>query len=265
MARSVKGGLGNRLPIINLLGRRDPPVEDPSAALAEFRVVVDGVIVTNPASRVRGDAAVVVKPRRRPRGVRKLGLALDRLDLAVDGRGGLDVGACTGGFTAALLQRGARKVVAVDVGFGQLLGSLAQDDRVVNLERTNVADLTPDLFEDPGVLGRRPELIVADVTKVSLRDVGGQLAEQGIPGSGTDFVGLVKPMFELGIGELPTTSADLHRALELAAAGLAQHGWTIVERIESAVRGHNGAVEFFVHARWDQGRSARSSLQQARV
>lgn len=234
----------HRLPLLDLLGRRDPPVDDPAAALAEFRVTVDGAIATNPASRVRADARVVVKARRQPQGVRKLGLALDRLTVPIEGRRGLDLGACTGGFTLALLQRGIRRVVAVDVGHGQLLGSLQQDPRVVNLERTNVADLTPER------VGGRPGVIVADVTKVALRDVGRQLAERSIPGPATDLVGLVKPMFELARGELPTTAADLAHAADLAARGLADHGWRILDVIESEVRGHGGAVEYFVHARW---------------
>lgn len=243
-------GSGNRLALIDLLHRRDPPLDDPASALAEFRVLVDGAIVTNPAARVRTDAAVVVKGRRQPQGVRKLGLALDRLDVHVEGRLGLDVGACTGGFTMALLRRGARRVAAVDVGYGQLLGSLQQDRRVVNLERTNVADLDPEWLATPDLLGGLPQIIVADVTKIPLRQVGIQLAQRRVPAAGADLVGLIKPMFELAVGVLPTTAADLERAVSLAAAGLAGHGWTVIETIESAVRGHGGAVEYFVHARW---------------
>ncbi len=247
----MRRGSGHRLALVDLLQRRDPPLDDPSAALAEFRVQVDGVIITNPAARVRSDAAVVVKAPRQPRGIRKLGLALDRLGVAVDGRLGLDVGACTGGFTMALLERGARRVVAVDVGYGQLLGSLGQDARVVNLERTNVADLSPQLLGAPDVLGGLPEIIVADVTKIPLRQVGIQLAQSKVPARGADLVGLIKPMFELAVGVLPTTATDLDRAVALAASGRAEHGWTVVETIESIVRGHGGAVEYFVHARWD--------------
>lgn len=246
----VKRGSGNRLPLIDLLARRNPPVDDPVAALDEFRVVVDGVIVTNPRSRVRADAAVVVKARREPQGVRKLGSALDRLDVVSDGRLGLDIGACTGGFTLALLARGCRRVVAVDVGYGQLLGSLQQDPRVVNLERTNVADLSAELLSGPTMLGGLPEVIVTDVTKIPLRQVGLQLAERSVPAPGADFVGLVKPMFELATGELPTTPARLHQAVDLAATGLAESGWIVLATIESAVRGRGGAVEFFIHARW---------------
>ncbi|MDH4074749.1 MAG: 16S/23S rRNA (cytidine-2'-O)-methyltransferase [Acidimicrobiia bacterium] len=235
--------MARRVAIVKLLARMDPPVEDPEGALADQRVLVDGAVVTNPASQVLPSARVVVKPPRRPRGAQKLGAALDRFGVAVAGRVGLDLGACTGGFTQALLDRGAARVFAVDVGFGQLLGSLRQDPRVVSLERTNVADVTP------GLLGTLPGVVVVDVTKLSLREVVRQLADHEVPGSGTELVGLVKPLFELGIGELPE-GEELARALRLAEAGLVDAGWEHLGSMESPMRGHRGAVEFFVHARW---------------
>lgn len=230
--------------LVELLEDKDPPVDDPEGALAEFRVTVDGAVVTNADSMVRIDARVVVKSPKQPQGVRKLGHALDQFGVEVTDRIGLDLGACTGGFTMALLERGARRVIAVDVGYGQLLGSLQQDPRVVNLERTNVADVTPEL------IGGQPDVIVVDVTKLSLRAVGGQIAANDVPTHGTDLVGLVKPMFELGWGELPTTDQDLADALRQAADGLVAEGWEVVATMESEVRGHRGAIEYFVHARW---------------
>jgi len=235
--------MARRVAIVKLLARMDPPVDDPESALAEHRVLVDGAVVTNPASQVLPSARVVVKPERRPRGTRKLAAALDRFDVAVAGRVGLDLGACTGGFTQALLDRGATRVFAVDVGYGQLLGSLRQDPRVVSLERTNVADVTPEL------LGTRPGVVVVDVTKLSLREVGRQLVDRDVPGPGTELVGLVKPLFELGIGELPEGD-ELARALRLAEEGLVEAGWEHLGSMESPMRGHRGAVEFFVHVRW---------------
>ena len=227
-----------------MLEARDPPVDDPEAALAEMRVTVDGAVMTKPTSLVRPDARIVVKPPKVPQGVRKLGTALDRFGILPAGRRALDLGACTGGFTLALLERGAAHVDAVDVGFGQLLGSLQQDERVANHERTNVADVTPQL------LGAHPQLVVVDVTKLSLREVARQLASNGVPEPGTELVGLVKPMFELGWGELPVTDDDLAEALRLAVDGIAAEGWQVLATMESPVRGHRGAVEYFVHARW---------------
>jgi 23S rRNA (cytidine1920-2'-O)/16S rRNA (cytidine1409-2'-O)-methyltransferase len=236
-----------RRPLPEILTAKEPPVDDPLAAIAERRVMVDGAVVTNPRSLVRADARIVVKPRKAPQGLRKLRYALERFGVEVDGKVCLDLGASTGGFTLALFERGARLVFAVDVGFGQLLGSLQQDPRVVNLERTNVADVTPEL------LGTVPDLIVVDVTKLKLRDVGAQLVANRVPGPGTEFVGLVKPMFELARGELPTSREELEEACAQAAAGLAASGWSVLGTIESVVPGHRGAVEFFLHARYPAG------------
>ncbi len=232
-----------RVPLLRRLGQLDPPIEDPSDALAENRVSVDGAIVTNPNSQVLPDARIVVKPRTELRGVQKLGPALDTFEVEVDGRVAVDLGACTGGFTQVLLAKGAARVFAVDVGFGQLLGSLRQDDRVVNLERTNIAAVTPEL------LGCRPDIVVCDITKLSLREVAKQLVDNDVPKPGTQIVGLVKPMFELGTGELPE-GEELDRALRLAENGIEQLGWTDLASIDSSIQGHRGAVEFFIHARW---------------
>ena len=207
-------------------------------------MLVDGVVVTNPDSSVRSDARIVVKQPKAPKGITKLGYALDTFDVTVAGVTALDLGACTGGFTMALLDRGAAHVHAVDIGFGQLLGALAQDPRVTNLERTNISDVTPVL------LGGRPDLVVVDVTKVTLGDIGAQLVANDVPRAGTEMVGLVKPIFELGWGESPTEPEDLALATRSAAAGLASHGWGELGLIESSVRGSHGAIEFLIHARF---------------
>ncbi|HVA43497.1 MAG TPA: SAM-dependent methyltransferase [Acidimicrobiales bacterium] len=216
---------------------------DPAAAVAEGRVLVDGAVVTNPSSQVRADARVVVQEARFPRGVEKLGRALDGLGVEVAGRTVLDVGACTGGFTQAVLDRGATNVFAVDVGFGQLLGSLRQDPRVVNLERTNASEVTPAL------LGQQVDLIVIDVTYVRLGTIISELSANLSPAAGTDLVGLVKPMFELERGELPVDPADLVEAGRRAAADADAAGWDVLSVTESAVRGSQGAVELFLRAR----------------
>lgn len=226
-----------------MLAAKDPPVEDAEQAVVEGRVQVDGAVVTNPRSRVRADARVVVREARAAKGIDKLGLALDRLGVRVTGRVALDVGACTGGFTQALLDRGASRVFAVDVGFGQLLGSLRQDPRVVNLERTNAAEVTADL------LGETVELIVADVTYVRLGLIVGQLTENLNPPPGTELVGLVKPMFELERGVLPTDPDDIAEAGRRAAGSAEKAGWEVLSVTRSQLLGNQGAVELFLHAR----------------
>jgi 23S rRNA (cytidine1920-2'-O)/16S rRNA (cytidine1409-2'-O)-methyltransferase len=244
MGRRYRRPVNPRRPLIELLADRHPPIDDPFEALRDHRVLVDGVVVTNPNSQVRRDAKVVVKKAKAPKGIGKLGYALDTFGVVVEGATALDLGACTGGFTVALLERGARHVHAVDIGFGQLLGRLQQDDRVTNLERTNLAQVTPDL------LGGHPDLIVVDVTRVTLGDIGAQLVANDVPRAGTELIGLVKPIFELGWGESPTTPEDLHDATRRAADGLAEHGWNELGLIESSVRGSQGAIEYFIRVRF---------------
>lgn len=232
-----------RVPLLRALERRTPPVDDPAGAIAEGRVRVNGAVVTNPASMVDPAASIKVEEHEGPRGVRKLGFALDHVGAAVDGRTCLDLGACTGGFTLALLERGARRVYAVEVGYGQLLGSLRQDPRVVNLERTNLGALTPELVPDP------IDLVVVDVTLLTLGEAIGQVTANLALRPGTELVGLVKPMVELHTNRLPTTDDELAAARTSAAEGVEAAGWAVLDVLESAMRGSNGAVEYFVHAR----------------
>jgi 23S rRNA (cytidine1920-2'-O)/16S rRNA (cytidine1409-2'-O)-methyltransferase len=119
------------------------PEVDAAAAITGGLVAVGGVAATNPASLVRRDAVVtLLDDAEKPlRGEAKLAAALAGFAVPVEGRIALDLGAAAGGFTRVLLRAGARRVYAVDVGFGQLLGSLRQHPAVVDLERTNLADL----------------------------------------------------------------------------------------------------------------------------
>jgi hypothetical protein len=151
----------HRAPFIaltRLLQRRHPELEDPPRAFLSGRVVVDGRMISNPRARVRADASIRVIGPRRLRGHLKLAAALDVFRLDVTGVVAVDVGAAAGGFTAALLDRGAERVYAVDVGFGQLIGRLRLDGRVVNLERTNVAAI------DDRVIPEVVDLVTVDVS-----------------------------------------------------------------------------------------------------
>ncbi|HYD10973.1 MAG TPA: SAM-dependent methyltransferase [Acidimicrobiales bacterium] len=172
-------------------------------------------------------------------GVEKLGFALERFDVVVSGRVAFDCGASTGGFTRALLDAGASKVYAVDVGYGQLLGSLRQDERVVARERTNIATAVTD--EPVGV-------VTLDLSYLSLAKALPQLAIT--LDDGADLLALVKPMFELGLGKLPDDQdAALPDAIALAADAATSTGWTVVATDRSPVLGNKGAVEGWVHAR----------------
>ena len=143
------------------VGRRFPrsPMRRPRSRAGH--VLVGGRIVTNPASMVSAQDSIVVRPPTDLRGSAKLAAALDRFGVAVDGRAALDVGATAGGFTSVLLG-GTARVYAVDAGHGQLLGSLRQDERVVNLESTNVGDLARSQVPEPVAI------VTIDVSYLSL-------------------------------------------------------------------------------------------------
>ena len=130
------------------LVRAHPSITDPDKAITRGAVVVDGRVVTNAASLVPIGVAITLRRAQPLRGEAKLEAALDAFHVAVSGRIALDVGAAAGGFTRVLLNAGARRVYAVDAGHGQLLGSLRQDPRVVDLERVNLAELNVEIVPD---------------------------------------------------------------------------------------------------------------------
>jgi 23S rRNA (cytidine1920-2'-O)/16S rRNA (cytidine1409-2'-O)-methyltransferase len=176
------------------------------------------------------------------RGEAKLLAALNGFRVDVSGRTALDVGAAAGGFTRVLLQHGAAKVYAVDAGHGQLLGSLRQDARVVNLEATNVAHLNPRLI--PEVI----DIVTIDVSYLSLSSAVVQLSSLRFA-LNAQLIGLVKPMFELRLSTAPEQPEVVARAAQAAVAGVGAAGWQVMGLIPSPVVGSRGAVEMLLHAR----------------
>ncbi len=181
--------------------------------------------------------------RRDLRGSVKLRAALDHFGVIVEDRIALDVGAATGGFTTVLLERGAAKVYAVDAGHGQLLGSLRQDPRVVNLEATNIAELNDELVPDA------IDVVTIDVSYLALRRATTQLQTVRLS-EGADLIGLVKPMFELALAEAPTDRSTIDQALDKAVDGVIAAGWTVVATMDSPVTGAKGAPELLIQGRW---------------
>jgi 23S rRNA (cytidine1920-2'-O)/16S rRNA (cytidine1409-2'-O)-methyltransferase len=226
--------------------RAFPSIEDPNAAIRAGIVLVDGLIATNPESLVRPGASIALRRERPLRGQRKLAAALAAFAVDVGGRVALDAGAAAGGFTSALLDAGARRVYAVDAGFGQLLGSLRQDSRLVNLERTNLGEL------DASVVPDELEVVTLDLSYLALADAVPQLAGLRIA-RGCTLVALVKPQFELGLSMPPTEERVLADAVRRAIAGICGAGWQVTGSIRSPVAGSRGAIEFFVHARGGAG------------
>lgn len=184
----------------------------------------------------------MVPPRGPLRGEAKLQAALDHFAVDVRGRIALDVGASTGGFTTVLLRAGAARVYAVDAGHGQLLGSLRQDPRVVNLEATNVSRVDTVLVPDD------IDIVTIDVSYLSLSDAAAQLDHMRFARD-ADLIGLVKPMFELRRATAPADDASLHEAVQRAVAGVSAAGWTVDGTIPSPVSGARGAAEWLLRAR----------------
>ena len=214
------------------------------------KVSIDGMPAVKPGTAVAATAALkVIGEAERgwvSRGAHKLIGALDAFGIGVEGRRCLDAGASTGGFTEVLLDRGAREVVAVDVGYGQLAWSLRSDPRVVVVERTNARELTPD------VTGGPVEAIVADLSFISLTTVLPALT--GCASPDADIVPMVKPQFEVGKGQVgpggvvhdPQLRADSVFAVACRAGEL---GWHTVDVTASPLPGPSGNVEYFLWLR----------------
>jgi 23S rRNA (cytidine1920-2'-O)/16S rRNA (cytidine1409-2'-O)-methyltransferase len=180
------------------------------------------------------------------RGGLKLAGALDQFSIEPSGRVCVDLGASTGGFTDCLLQRGAVRVYAIDVGRAQLHEKLLRDERVVSRERTHIDSLQPDQFP------LAPTLAVADLSFISLRRAYPVLRR--ILPSGADAVLLVKPQFEVGREDLPrggvVDDPRQHASVLEALANAAEEaGLQVLGRMESPITGGDGNREFFLHVR----------------
>ena len=225
-----------------------PSRERARALILAGQVTVDDRPVTKAGTAVDDQAAVALVAPDHPyagRGGLKLAHALDSFHIEVRGRECLDIGASTGGFTDVMLQRGAARVVALDVGHGQLDWKLRNDSRVLVIERFNARHLT--LADLPGPI----DLVSIDVSFISLRHILPAVTPVLRPGA--DVVALVKPQFEAGRAEVrkgiirdPAVHA---RVLEEVAAAGAEVGLSRVASTPSPITGQKGNVEFLVHFR----------------
>ena len=228
------------VPLVDLMAGR---ADDVSALIISRRVEVDGRVIDNPAALVPEAAAVVIRPERVLQGTRKLRAVLGDAGVDPSGRACLDVGAAAGGFTSALLEAGARIVYALDAGYGQLTGALRQDPRVVNLERTNLAELDRSAVPEP------VDLVTVDLSYLSLARALPQLAPLALT-PGAELLALVKPTFELHRSRLASGEDDVDQAGQRAAEAAVASGWIVVGVLPSPVPGRGGAREAFLHARW---------------
>ena len=228
--------------------------EHASELIAQRRVSVSGAVATKPATGVTTDVAIVValdpdRPEYVSRGGHKLAGALDVFEPAgfvVEGRRCLDAGASTGGFTDVLLRHGARQVVAVDVGYGQLAWKLRSDDRVLVRDRVNVRELTTEITDGP------VDVVVGDLSFISLELVLDALV--GVTAPDGDLALMVKPQFEVGKDRLgkggvvrdPELRAEM---VAKVATGAARRGWGARMVATSPLPGPSGNVEFFLWLR----------------
>ena len=228
-----------------------PSRERARALILAGQITVDGQVISKAGTPVAVDARIELVAPDHPyvgRGGVKLAHALEAFAIDVQGRRALDIGASTGGFTDVLLQRGARSVVALDVGHGQLDWRLRNDSRVLVREHVNARALTS------GAVPHVVDLVTIDVAFISLRHIFPSLPP--FLARGSDIVALVKPQFEAGrtqvargglVTDPAVHDAVIARTVEAAsAAGLRRAAMT-----PSPITGARGNREFFLHLRYD--------------
>ena len=217
------------------------------AAIAAGLVIADGVTVRKASDEIAIDAAIDARAAHPyvSRGGVKLAAALDTFGFDPKRRIGLDVGASTGGFTQVLLERGATRVYAVDVGRAQLHASLRERPDVVSLEQTDIRELKPF---DPA-----PDLVVIDVSFISLKQV--LPAALKLAASSAQLIALIKPQFEAGrerVKKGVVRDAAVHAAVcDDIAAFVASLGWRVVGLTPSPITGGDGNFEFLLGAMRD--------------
>ena len=211
-------------------------------------VLVNDQAVTKAGSAIDARAAIRLKARSRyvSRGGFKLEKALSEFAVDVNGKTALDVGASTGGFTDCLLAHGAARVIAVDVGYGQLDWKLRKDPRVTVLEKTNIRYLEPDAL--PG----RAELASIDVSFISLKLVLPRLKLLLSPRH--EVIALIKPQFEVGKGKVGKggvvrSSQEHERVIAAMTTAAIEQGYHVVGVIESPLLGPKGNKEFLMYLR----------------
>lgn len=234
-----------------------PTREKARGMIMAGEVLVNGIQIEKPGAQILPDAQITVKARPRfvSRGGDKLAAALDAFRVDVNGLICADVGASTGGFTDCLLQAGASKVYAIDVGYGQMAYTLRQDARVVMMERTNAryVEKLPEAIQ----------FVCIDASFISLRlllpAVKGWLSDSAV------VIPLIKPQFEAGQGDVGKGGVVrerrvhvrvLHEVLSFAQTC----GFQVVNLVRSPLLGPAGNIEFLAHLIWDQNPVPTPSL-----
>ncbi len=229
--------------------------EKARALILEGSVLVNGVVVDKAGAQVKPDDALVLKSRMPyvSRGGLKLEHAIEEFRINVKDKTAVDGGASTGGFTDCLLQYGAKKVYAVDVGYGQFHWKLRNDKRVVLLEKTNIRYL------DTGLIPDRVDIAVIDVSFISLLKVMPKVLEFLSPGG--EIIALIKPQFEAGKKDVGkggvVRDEDKRREIVERIKHESEKMWLeVLGTTTSPLRGPKGNVEFLIYARKTQTRQS---------
>lgn len=252
----------SRLDLILVRQGRFPSREQAREAIVSGSVFVNGLLTKKPGRLVSSDDVVEVRGEPLPyvsRGGVKLSHALKFFGIGLTGLVVLDVGAATGGFTDCALQAGARRVIAVDVGYGQLAWKLRNDPRVTVLERTNIRYLTP------ATLYEKADFATVDVSFISLERVlppVGRLLNEEAAG-----LALIKPQFEAGPGNVGRKGVVREAATHIAVctrivAFITAMGWEVRGLTHSPVRGPEGNIEFFVYFSKESGKPWRGDIKE---
>lgn len=220
--------------------------EKARANIMAGNVLVDGELCTKAGTKFNEDIKIEIKEEACPyvsRGGLKLDKALDDFQVDPEGLVVMDIGASTGGFTHCLLERGAKRVYAIDVGYGQLHYKLRNDPRIVNLERTNIRYLTEDQVPE------KVDLITIDVSFISLKLVFPTGTDWLKPGG--RVISLVKPQFEagrdkVGKGGIVKDDATRQEVIENVKAYGLENGLKPLGVIESPIKGAKGNVEYLM-------------------
>lgn len=227
------------------------------------RVLIDGQIITGLKEKVSSDGEIRIKEYYKRKYVNKGGLklesALDSFKVDVKGKVALDCGASTGGFTDCLLQHGAARVYAVDVGFGQLAGKLRQNPAVVNMEKTNLGD------EVLRTLEPAPEVISLDLSYLSLKK-GVPLCKNILKDGTGIVICLVKPLFEVESADTRRTGTiggpEVYKEiLEDLCGFFLKENFQIMGVSNSSVTGNAGTLEYFIALRLGEDKEGPASLE----
>lgn len=241
--------------------------EQASELISQGNVKVAGMVAHKPATQITTDQPIVVSEVETSkwvsRGAYKLLGSLDVFEpmgLNVQGKVVLDAGASTGGFSHVLLERGVKRIHAVDVGYGQLAWQLQQDPRIHQMDRTNVRSLTTE------ELGEAVDLVVSDLSFISLTTVMAALAR--VCELTGDMVLMIKPQFEVGKENLGKNGVvrepELHSfAIEKVTKSAAEHGWGTHALAPSPLPGPAGNIEYFCWLRTDAAPPSLESIEAA--